>query len=46
VPLDDAGDVPPGPHAWFDAAGRLVAIGERDPDGTGRVMRGFTSSRP
>lgn len=27
--------------AWIDASGRLVAIGEVLPDGTGRVLRGF-----
>jgi tRNA pseudouridine55 synthase len=31
----------PGPSAWLDRAGHLVAIGERDPDGSGRVLRGF-----
>jgi tRNA pseudouridine55 synthase len=41
VPLDDVADVAVGPHAWFDPAGHLVAIGEREPDGTGRVIRGF-----
>jgi tRNA pseudouridine55 synthase len=30
-----------GPHAWLDAQGALVAIGERDAAGTGRVLRGF-----
>jgi len=33
------------PHAtasaWLDEAGVLVAIGEVDPDGSGRVLRGF-----
>jgi tRNA pseudouridine55 synthase len=33
------------PHArasaWLDEAGALVAIGEVDPDGGGRVLRGF-----
>ena len=27
--------------AWLDEAGALVAIGEVDPDGSGRVLRGF-----
>lgn len=40
-----------GVFAWLDAAGALVAIGERMPEGHGRVLRGFapdepTSSRP
>jgi hypothetical protein len=43
VPLDDVTDVAPGPHAWFDPSGQLVAIGEKEPDGTGRVLRGFTA---
>jgi len=29
------------PSAWLDDAGALVAIGEVDPDGSGRVLRGF-----
>ena len=29
------------PSAWLDEAGALVAIGEVDPDGSGRVLRGF-----
>ena len=41
VPLEDAGDLPHGPLAWFDPAGVLVAIGEQLPEGTGRVLRGF-----
>ncbi len=31
-----------GPAAWLDAAGELVAVGERTPEGHGRVLRGFT----
>ncbi|MBX3263924.1 MAG: tRNA pseudouridine(55) synthase TruB [Labilithrix sp.] len=31
----------PRPSAWLDRASRLVAIGERGPDGWGRVLRGF-----
>jgi tRNA pseudouridine55 synthase len=31
----------PGPCAWLDAHGDLVAVGEVDPGGTGRVLRGF-----
>ena len=30
-----------GPAGWLDAEGALVAIGEVDPDGMGRVLRGF-----
>jgi tRNA pseudouridine55 synthase len=30
-----------GPHAWLDAHGQLVAVGEVDADGCGRVIRGF-----
>ena len=29
------------PHAWFDPNRKLVAIGERKPDGSGQVIRGF-----
>jgi tRNA pseudouridine55 synthase len=32
-----------GPLAWLDAEGRLVAVGERAEDGTGRVVRGFAT---
>ncbi|MEZ4263120.1 MAG: tRNA pseudouridine(55) synthase TruB [Polyangiaceae bacterium] len=32
--------------AWFDDAGALVAVGQLDDDGVGRVLRGFTSSCP
>ena len=32
----------PGPHAWLDGAAQLVAIGEVDAEGRGRVIRGFT----
>jgi tRNA pseudouridine55 synthase len=32
-----------GPLAWLDAEGRLVAVGERMEDGTGRVVRGFVA---
>mgnify|MGYP001172911508 CR=1 FL=1 len=31
----------PGPHAWLDGAAELVAIGEVDAEGRGRVIRGF-----
>jgi tRNA pseudouridine55 synthase len=34
-----------GPHAWVDAAGQLLAIGELDEDGVGRVLRGFPLAR-
>jgi tRNA pseudouridine55 synthase len=29
------------PSAWLDASSRLVAVGECDRDGSGRVLRGF-----
>ncbi len=32
--------------AWLDEAGALVAIGEVDADGSGRVLRGFPRSPP
>jgi tRNA pseudouridine55 synthase len=35
-----------GPHAWFDPAGSLVAVGEVDGDGRGRVIRGFRVPSP
>lgn len=34
-------DPHPAPSAWLDEAGALVAIGEVDADGGGRVLRGF-----
>ncbi len=34
-------DAAQGPCAWLDDAGALVAIGERAPEGHGRVLRGF-----
>jgi tRNA pseudouridine55 synthase len=37
----DLADSGPDPCAWLDAGGRLVAVGQRQPDGTGRVVRGF-----
>ena len=37
-------DAPPrGPCAWFDPGGGLVAVGEVDDAGRGRVLRGFSS---
>lgn len=30
-----------GPSAWMDAASRLLAVGELEADGSGRVLRGF-----
>ena len=30
-----------GPSAWLDGSSRLVAVGECDADGSGRVLRGF-----
>jgi len=38
-------DPHPCPSAWLDASERLVAIGERAPDGTGRVLRGFLGNQ-
>ena len=37
---------PSGPCAWLDAAGALVAIGEIEEDGGGRVVRGFAATSP
>jgi tRNA pseudouridine55 synthase len=34
-----------GPSAWVDERAQLVAIGECEPDGTGRVLRGFPRSQ-
>jgi hypothetical protein len=31
-----------GPSAWLDERGALVAVGEVDAEGRGRVIRGFT----
>jgi tRNA pseudouridine55 synthase len=33
----------PGPHAWIAPDGALVAIGEVDADGRGKIIRGFAS---
>ena len=41
VALEDV-DCAPGPHAWFDPDGMLVAIGERHAEGHGQVIRGFS----
>jgi tRNA pseudouridine55 synthase len=41
-----AGEGPPTagvPRAWLDPEGRLVAVGERGEDGSGRVLRGFAA---
>jgi tRNA pseudouridine55 synthase len=43
VGAEDLRDPHPSPSAWLDAEGRLVAVGEVLPDGTGRVLRGFPS---
>jgi tRNA pseudouridine55 synthase len=45
---DDCVEVPAAgvPAAWFDPAGRLVAVGEHTDDGRGRVLRGFVRSEP
>jgi tRNA pseudouridine55 synthase len=32
-----------GPSAWLDPTGGLVAVGEVDPTGRGKVLRGFSS---
>lgn len=37
----DLTDVGPEPSAWLDPEGRLVAVGQRQDDGTARVLRGF-----
>ncbi len=42
---DMPGDAGKGPHAWLDAAGALVAVGERAEDGAGRVLRGFAAPK-
>jgi tRNA pseudouridine55 synthase len=34
----------PGASAWVDAKGELIAIGEIEPDGGGRVLRGFSAT--
>lgn len=34
-------DPHPSPAAWFDEAGKLIAIGELTSEGTGRVLRGM-----
>ncbi len=41
IPASEIADPHEVPSAWIDASGRLVAIGEVLPDGTGRVLRGF-----
>lgn len=41
IPLASVRDPHPGPSAWIDEAGRLVAIGEMLPEGVGRVLRGM-----
>ena len=35
-----------GPHAWLAVDGALVAIGERDAEGVGKVIRGFGRASP
>jgi len=44
--LDHFSIAPPDPaiSAWFDAAGRLIAVGRPGPEGTYRVVRGFRTS--
>ena len=41
VQPDDHGVVAPGAHAWMDAGGALVAIGQIDEMRRGQVIRGF-----
>jgi tRNA pseudouridine55 synthase len=41
VQPDDLNDAGASPCAWLDPDGRLVAVGQRLPDGTGKVVRGF-----
>jgi len=41
----DADPVAPGPHAWLDTAGDLIAIGEIAADGRLRVLRGIVPDR-
>lgn len=41
VPAASIRDPHASPSAWFDEAGRLIAIGELTPEGTGRVLRGM-----
>jgi len=41
VQPDDLTETRPDPCAWLDPAGRLVAVGQRQPDGNGKVLRGF-----
>lgn len=36
----------PGPCAWLDAEGALVAVGEVDESGAGKVLRGFLPLTP
>ncbi len=43
--LDETSGVAPlTPCAWLDARGHLVAVGLREGDGRGRVLRGFDAS--
>jgi len=41
IAVTNAECLAPGPHAWLDGTGQLVAIGETDASGRGRVLRGF-----
>lgn len=41
IPTTEIADPHPRPSAWLDPAGRLVAVGEVDAEGLGRVLRGF-----
>jgi tRNA pseudouridine55 synthase len=44
--LASAPRVPRIPSAWLDAAGTLVAVGQFEDDGHGRVLRGFGGEAP
>jgi tRNA pseudouridine55 synthase len=43
ISVENFGGLAPGPYAWLDGHGRLVAIGEMDSSGRGRVLRGFVT---
>jgi tRNA pseudouridine55 synthase len=44
IPASEIIDPHSRPSAWLDASGRLVAVGEIDAEGLGRVLRGFPRS--
>jgi len=43
VAVADIESTGPGPHAWLDPRGDLVAVGDVDVAGPSRILRGFTS---